>query len=86
MALTSDNAYAKALRAPRVTLPPYTVHTARASARADEAARDAVRQEGFARRTQAGASPQDLFMRSQGGAAPARGPEAETGRLLEARA
>jgi hypothetical protein len=86
VALTSDNAYAKALRAARVALPAHTVHTARASARAEEAARAAAAEAGFARRTQAGESPQDAFARTQGRPAPVRGPEADTGRVLDSRA
>lgn len=86
MPLTSDNAYARAMRAPRVVLPPHTVHTAASSARAEEAARDAARDARFARRTQAGESPQDSFAWTQGRQTPARGPEAETGRVLDARA
>lgn len=82
MPLTSDNAYAQAMRAPRVVLPPLSVHTLTAFKRAEAAGRQAAKSAGFARRTEAGVNPEERFRMQQDKRPSMPRPEADTGRLL----
>ncbi len=61
MPLLSDNAYAQAMRAPRVVLPPYTVHTMARSRAIEAAGRQAATTAGFVARTQGGLGMRELY-------------------------
>lgn len=81
-----DTMHTKAFRAMFERLPPFTLQNMRASRAAEEVARKAAFDAGFAERTRMGATPQILFHQNPALSGSPRSPESETGRVVRAEA
>lgn len=86
MALISDNAYAQALREPRVKLPPFSVHNFNQFKRMEASMRQSVLDASFRSRTQPGMSSEDRFDAMQGLMRISRQLQSGLGRVAEAEA